>query len=120
MERGDAGVDGTRSRILRGGVGLKMFTRLHEELVKNYPVEVVVQYMNDVVVQVIKHMRVHCVDWYLKGVWRITPGNVLNEGEKEKLVKLLGTESYETSKEQYDEHIQKYNMRCRVYNSMIY
>lgn len=105
--------------IVQGQYGAYCIGRMFGVLVCNYPDRVVVDFMDDVIIQVLSFMRQISVEWFTLALTEV-PQAVLNNGEKTSFINNLQEKEYESNKEYYIDFFDKFYRRCKTYNSKIY
>lgn len=105
--------------LTQGQFGLACVKSMIHVLVANFPERVVCDFMDDVFIQIILHIRLASVDWFIAALVD-TPQSVLNNGEKESFINNLKVKDYKANTDYYSDFFDKFYKRCRTHNAKIY
>jgi hypothetical protein len=113
------GILESQKLIVQGPYGAYCVKRMFEVWVNNFPDKVVVDFMDDVIIQILAFLRPVAIQWFVQAITDI-PQSVLNNGEKTSFIGHLTDKEYETNKDYYIDFFEKFYRRCRTFNSKIY
>lgn len=85
-------------------------------IVREYPEKTIREYIIDVFVQVINHLRDYANMWFTEILTIEVPSNILNEGEKTSFIENLKLREYSKNMQYYSEFFEKLCKRCKTHN----